>query len=144
VRVVFKDFVEEVQVSPEEHGALPEPLRAVMVRFDEPLLPLFILVDVFDAFFRYLADVLTTHCGLSEARFWQLVARTIHAYEDDHPELQQAYERFDLFRAQFPCFCLNKYRLVYHGYAEVADNALETSPRFSGMLPNPIAAFRRV
>lgn len=139
VRVVFKDLVEEVQVSPRVRAGMPDELRALVYELPEELVPLHILTDVFDAFFRYLGDVLATHTEVTEAAFWGLVAGTIRAYQDDHPELADAFARIDLFRPEFPCYPLNKYRLVYHGYGEAADNVHDLAPRFAGSLPNPIA-----
>ena len=46
-----------------------------------------------------------------------------------------------LFVPTFPRFCLNKYRLVLFGYADVADNVLDLDPKFDGVLENPIAPF---
>jgi siderophore synthetase component len=139
VRVIFKDLVEEVQVSPRVRAGMPEELRGLVYELPEDLVPLHILVDVFDAFFRYLGDVLATCTEVTEAAFWGMVARTIRAYQADHPELADSFARIDLFRPEFPCYPLNKYRLVYHGYGEAADNVHDLAPRFAGDLPNPIA-----
>jgi siderophore synthetase component len=142
VRVIFKDLVEEVQVSPRVRAGMPDDLRDLVYELGEELVPLHILTDVFDAFFRYLGDVLATHTSVTEAAFWGMVARTIRTYQADHPELADAFARIDLFRAGFPCYPLNKYRLVYHGYGEAADNVHDLTPRFAGELPNPIARAR--
>lgn len=142
-RVILKDLVEEVQVSRRHWHQLPDELRGLLYDLDEPLIPLFILTDVFDGFFRYLSDVLATRCGLPEARFWRLVAQVVHDYQDEHPDLASGFARYDLFCDQFPRYCLNKYRLVYHGYAEVADNVHDLSPRFAGTLRNPLSEHRR-
>jgi siderophore synthetase component len=141
-RVILKDLVEEVQVSRSHWHELPEQLRGLLYNLDEPLIPLFILTDVFDGFFRYLSDVLATHCGLPEARFWRLVAGVVRDYQDEHPELAAGFARYDLFCDEFPRYCLNKYRLVYHGYAEVAHNVHDLSPKFAGTLRNPLSEYR--
>jgi siderophore synthetase component len=141
-RVILKDLVEEVQVSRRHWHELPAELRGLLYDLDEQLIPLFILTDVFDGFFRYLSDVLATHCGLPEARFWRLVAGVVQDYQDEHPELAARFERYDLFCDEFPRYTLNKYRLVYHGYAEVALNVHDLSPRFAGTLRNPLSAYR--
>jgi siderophore synthetase component len=141
-RVILKDLVEEVQVSRRHWHELPDELRGLLYNLDEPLIPLFILTDVFDGFFRYLSDVLATHCGLPEARFWRQVAQVVRDYQDEHPDLAAGFERYDLFCDEFPRYCLNKYRLVYHGYAEVADNVHDLSPKFAGTLRNPLSEHR--
>jgi siderophore synthetase component len=141
-RVVFKDLVEEVQVSRRQWRALPEDFRGLLYDLDEPLIPLFILTDVFDGFFRYLSDVLATHAALPQDRFWGLVAGVVRDYQEQHPELAAEFARYDLFCDEFPRYCLNKYRLVYHGYAEVARNVHDLSPKFAGTLRNPLSAHR--
>ncbi len=140
-RIVLKDFVEEVQVSQTVRRELTSEFRAVLGDFEEELIPLFVLTDVFDGFFRYLADLLVTHAAWPEERFWQLVASVVRDYQSRFPELLAQYRRFDLFCAEFPRFCLNKYRLVYHGYADANASSWESNLRFSGTLPNPIAPF---
>jgi siderophore synthetase component len=142
VRVVLKDLVEEVQVSPRVRRTLAPELADLFYELDEALIPLFVLTDVFDGFFRYLADVLATHGGLAEATFWRLVARTVRRYEAQHPTLAASFARFDLWVPEFPRFCLNKYRLVLFGYADTAHNVVDTDPKFAGTLVNPIAALR--
>src|SRR5690606_35194891 len=47
VRVVFKDLVEEVQVSPRVRAGMPDELRALVYELPEELVPLHILTDVF-------------------------------------------------------------------------------------------------
>lgn len=89
-RVVLKDLVEEVQVSRRHWHELPAELRGLLYNLDEQLIPLFILTDVFDGFFRYLSDVLATHCGLPEDRFWRLVTGVVQDYQDDHPKLARS------------------------------------------------------
>jgi siderophore synthetase component len=54
-------------------------LRELLYDIDDALVPLFILTDVLDGFFRYLADVLETHCGFAEEDFWQLSKRALLA-----------------------------------------------------------------
>lgn len=141
-RVVIKDLVEEVQVSRRVRAGLSDELRGLVYDLDDSLVPLHILTDVFDGFFRYLGDVLATHCGFAESRFWRLVGDTVRGYQEAHPELAGAFARIDLFCAEFPCYPLNKYRLVHHGYAEAADNVHDLTPRFAGMLRNPLAVWR--
>jgi siderophore synthetase component len=141
-RVVIKDLVEEVQVSRRVRAGLSDELQGLVYDLDDSLVPLHILTDVFDGFFRYLGDLVATHCGMAETAFWRLVADTVRGYQDQHPELAESFQRIDLFCAQFPCYPLNKYRLVYHGYAEAADNVHDLTPRFAGTLDNPLAALR--
>jgi siderophore synthetase component len=137
-RVVLKDLVEEIQVSRQVRAGLPEDLASLFYELEDAWVPLFVLTDVCDGFFRYLADVLVSHAGYAEDHFWRQVSGTIRAYQAEHPELAEKFQRWNLFPAEFPRFCLNKYRLVLFGYADTAHNVLDTSPKFSGTLPNPL------
>ena len=141
-RVVIKDLVEEVQVSRRVRAGLSDELRGLVYDLDDQLVPLHLLTDVFDGFFRYLGDVVATYGGVAESTFWRLVADTVRRYQAAHPELADAFARIDLFCPEFPCYPLNKYRMVYHGYAEAADNVHDLAPRFAGMLRNPLAVMR--
>ncbi|APR84278.1 Siderophore synthetase component, ligase [Minicystis rosea] len=142
-RIVLKDFVEEIQFSKAVRAALAEDLRPIFYEIDDHLIPLFILTDVFDGFFRYLSDILQTHLAFAEDRFWEIVAETVYAYQDEFPDLRAEFDEHDLFVPEFPRFCINKYRLVYFGYEETANNTLDTDPKFTGTLDNPIAPYRR-
>src|SRR5690606_5637513 len=100
-RVILKDLVEEVQVSRRSWPDIPEDFKALFYHLDEVYIPLFILTDVLDGFFRYLSDVMATCCGFPEDSFWRAVADVVQGYQDDHPELGAEFERVDLFCAEF-------------------------------------------
>ncbi len=137
VRMIIKDFVDDIVLNPGAIAKLPADLADKMIRSsNQSNLPLFILLGVFDAFFRYLSNVLHTYAGYEEKDFWERVAHTIMEYQQEHPDLQAQFDQFDLFAPEFPRFYINSQRL-FHGYEEAAGFAI---PKKGGVLQNPLAA----
>lgn len=97
-------------------------------------IPLVILIGVFDAFFRYLSDVLQTTANYPEDSFWQCVYHIIIEYQSEHPELKDKFKKYDLFAPHFKRLVINSKRL-YDGYEETSDYPYLQK---SGLLPNPI------
>ncbi len=141
VRMVLKDFVEEVQLMPEAYHSTKEEIRKVLYEIPEEDVTLFIFTDIFDGFFRYFSSVLSIYLQYDEQLFWKQVADLINEYQDEFPELETIYEKYDLFATDFRRFCLNRFRLVTAGYQESAD--APAVPPFAGTLENPIARFKK-
>ncbi|MBB6501701.1 IucA/IucC family protein [Pedobacter cryoconitis] len=135
-RMIIKDFVDDIVLTRDAREKLPADLADGMIQSsNKDDVPLFILLGVFDAFFRYLSDVFHTHLGYHEDDFWQQVNDIVMDYQREHPELQQKFERFDLFVSEFARFYINSLRL-FKGYEEGTDFAI---PKKGGVLANPIA-----
>lgn len=142
VRIFIKDIAEDVGVlNPEQ--PLPEQVRRIGLTVPEEVMTLVIFTDVFDCVFRFLGPLLVEHTGLSESRFWWLVAECIERYRVSMPELERRFERYDLFAPTFLRNCLNRLQLK-NNRVMVDLNAPEPvdSLQFVGMLDNPIAEFR--
>ncbi len=88
-----------------------------------------------DAFFFInlgeLALFLEAQYGLTEARFWQLAADVIHAYQQQFPALQDRFDTFDLFSATIEVEQLTKRRLFAEGGVRVH------------AVPNPLWHYRK-
>ncbi|WP_158795778.1 IucA/IucC family siderophore biosynthesis protein [Pedobacter sp. L105] len=135
-RIIIKDFVEEIVLTEESKAKLPEDLVNVLREIDDELAPLFILSGIFDAVFRYLSNIFHSYAGLDETVFWKSVADTILAFQTENPELSSKYEKFDLFVPEFTRVCINRVRLLTHGYSESTDVPV---PEMIGTLINPVA-----
>lgn len=135
-RIIIKDFVEEIVLTEESKASLPEDLINVLREIDDDLAPLFILSGIFDAVFRYLSNVFHTYVGVEEQEFWKCVANTILEFQQENPELAAKYDRFDLFVPEFTRVCINRVRLLTHGYSESTDVPV---PELVGTLVNPVA-----
>jgi siderophore synthetase component len=96
--------------------------------------PLVILIAVFDAFFRYLSDILITTAHYSEVSFWNCVYEIITEYQEEHPELQDMFEKYDLLIPEFKRLIFNSRRL-FNGYEETSGFP---HMKKSGFIPNPL------
>lgn len=135
-RIIIKDFVEEIVLTEESKAKLPEDLVNVLREIDDELAPLFILSGIFDAVFRYLSNVFHSYAGLNEEEFWKNVANTILEFQEENPELADKFMKFDLFVPEFARVCINRVRLLTHGYSESTD---VPTPEVIGTLVNPVA-----
>lgn len=135
-RIIIKDFVEEIVLTEESKAKLPADLIDVLREIDDELAPLFILSGIFDAVFRYLSNIFHTYTGFEEHNFWKCVANTILEFQQENPKLALKYERFDLFVPEFTRVCINRVRLLTHGYSESTDVPV---PELVGTLINPVA-----
>lgn len=137
VRVLMKDIGEEAAIL-DPDAELPDGVERLAVSVPEELKILSIFTDVFDGFFRYLAQILDEQAGLPEARFWRLVAACIADYQRDWPALADKFARHDLFTPRFARSCLNRLQLGNNrqmlNLADPAGNL-----KFAGTLDNPIA-----
>lgn len=141
VKAIMKDITEEIGVFSYKEE-IPEKGRRICVTVPEELRALSILTDVFDCFFRFVGQILVEHCDYPEDKFWQLVAATIHAYQEDHPEHAEKFEQYDLFAEEFILSCLNRLQLRNNKQmVDLADPA--GSLQLAGMLRNPIAVYKK-
>ena len=137
VRMLMKDIGEEIGV----FGDLPLPEGIDRIRYAIPddQLPLPILTDVFDGFFRHLAAVLDEDGVLPEEEFWAATRACIEDHAADHPELEYAARRYDLLRPNFQHSCLN--RLQLRNTLEMVDLTDQAeSVMHAGQIANPAAA----
>lgn len=142
VKAIMKDITEEIAVfNPDLE--LPEKAKRICVDVPEDLKALSIFIDVFDCFFRFLTQILVEHCDYSDQQFWELVAECISEYQQDHPQLAEKFERYDLFAPEFTLSCLNRLQLANHKQmVDLADPA--GSLQLAGTLQNPVAAYKPV
>jgi siderophore synthetase component len=134
-RIIIKDFVEEIVLTEESKAKLPDDLTDVLREIDDELAPLFILSGIFDAVFRYLSNIFHSYVGLDEKLFWRQVAEVILDFQQENPELSPKFEKFDLFVPEFIRVCINRVRLLTHGYSESTDVPV---PEPVGTLINPV------
>ncbi|ASK29217.1 IucA/IucC family protein [Chryseobacterium sp. T16E-39] len=135
-RIVIKDFVDDIVLTAEARENLPDHLADGLIQSsNKENVPLSILLGVFDAFFRYLSNVLHTHSNFNEEAFWTLVHDCVENYKQQNTHLQERYEKYDLYVPTFKRFYINSLRLKNNGYSE---NKAFAIPRKDGALPNPL------
>ncbi|WP_162924169.1 IucA/IucC family C-terminal-domain containing protein [Shewanella algidipiscicola] len=141
VKILMKDIGEEVAVL---NGAkpLPEDVKRLAVSLEEEMKLNYILLDIFDCIFRYLAPLLDEQTSVSESQFWELVADNVRDYQAQHPHLAAKFVQYDLFKDSFVRTCLNRIQLNNNQQMiDLADR--EKNLRFAGGIDNPLAAFRQ-
>ena len=141
VKILMKDIGEEVAVL---NGSepLPQEVQRLAVELEEEMKLNYILLDIFDCIFRYLAPILDKQTEVSEALFWELVADNVRDYQAQHPHLADKFAQYDLFKDSFVRTCLNRIQLNNNQQMiDLADR--EKNLRFAGGLDNPLAAFRQ-
>ncbi len=139
VSILMKDITEEVIVFNEEMY-LPEHADRLFTKTSDKMKILSIFTDIFDCIFRFLGQILETHCDFSEDKFWELVAKSILEYQEKHPEYSDKYERYNLFVSEFDRCCLNKLQLSNTKQMLNLADPIE-SLKLSGVLENPIAKY---
>ncbi|UZO80636.1 GNAT family N-acetyltransferase [Aquimarina sp. ERC-38] len=139
-QILLKDITEEACIlSPEVE--LPEHLKRMYAPVPEDVKLLSIFTDIFDGFFRFMSHILVEHAGYREELFWEAVAISIQQYQERFPQLQEKFERYDLFAADFQLSCLNRLQLNNHKQMIDLDDPVALL-QFAGRLTNPIAAFK--
>ncbi|SEB44372.1 Siderophore synthetase component [Tenacibaculum sp. MAR_2009_124] len=139
VSALLKDITEEaVILSPDVE--LPEDLKRMYAPVPEDVKLLSIFTDVFDGFFRYLTPILEEHANFPENKFWQLVALNIKEYQQQHPELIDKFNKYDLFADTFKLSCLNRLQLNNHKQMIDLDDPVALL-QFAGEIANPIAVY---
>ncbi|MDQ0064719.1 IucA/IucC family protein [Chryseobacterium lathyri] len=135
-RIVIKDFVDDIVLTTEAREKLPDHLADGLIQSsNKENVPLSILLGVFDAFFRYLSNVLHTYSNFEEETFWTIVHDCIENYKKHNPHLNERYEKYDLYVPTFKRFYINSLRLKNNGYSE---NKAFAIPKKDGALPNPL------
>lgn len=135
-RIVIKDFVDDIVLTAEAREKLPDHLADGLIQSsNKENVPLSILLGVFDAFFRYLSNILHTYSNFQEETFWTLVHSCIENYKNHNPHLNERYEKYDLYVPAFKRFYINSLRLKNQGYSE---NKAFAIPKKDGALPNPL------
>ncbi|WP_305975800.1 GNAT family N-acetyltransferase, partial [Pseudoalteromonas tunicata] len=140
VRAIMKDIAEEVALL-DKDAVLAQSIDRIRVDMKDDLKILYILTDVFDCFFRFMANILDQQAGYSQQQFWRQVAQSILLYQHTHPELQAKFEQYNLFADEFALSCLNRLQLSNNKQMiDLADPAKNL--KLEGMLKNPIASFK--
>ena len=136
-RALFKDIAEEIAVlSADTH--LPAAVERIRADVPEDMKLLSLFTDVFDCFFRFLADTLETSGILPEATFWATVADCVRDYQRSVPGLADRFARYDIGTERFALSCLNRLQLRNNRQmVDLQDPA--GALQIVGTLENPLA-----
>lgn len=139
VGILMKDITEEVIVF-NQNLCFNEHTKRLFVEAEDHMKVLTIFTDVFDSFFRFLIPILDKALSFKEDHFWRLVAECIKAYQLDHPQFQDKFVKYDLFKPAFERCCLNRLQLrKTTQMLNLADPV--QSLIIEGKIVNPLARF---
>lgn len=139
VTILMKDIGEEIAIL-NGSASLPKNVAQLAVSLDENMKLNYILLDIFDCIFRFIAPLLDRHTSVSEHTFWALVADKVRAYQTSHPQFADKYHRYDLFQSTFVRTCLNRIQLNNNQQMiDIEDR--EQNLRFAGDIDNPLHRF---
>lgn len=138
---IMKDIGEEIAVLNKDIP-MPDNVKQIYMNVAEELRILSIFTQAFDCYFRFLQQILVEHAGFPEEQFWQLAAACIANYQQLHPELQDKFDRIDLFAPEIVKTCLN--RLQIRNNRKMVDHMYNPfkSQQFAGTLKNPMTVFK--
>lgn len=140
VHVLMKGIGEEIAILNGDIR-LPDAIKFLHVTVKDDMKINYILLDIFDCFFRYLTPLLQKDLSLNEHQFWRLVADCIHTYQAQHPAMAKKFKKFDLFKADFVRTCLNRLQMANNQQMIDLDDR-EKNLKFAGTLVNPIHVFK--
>lgn len=141
VKALMKDITEEIAIF-DKNTVLPEKAKRLYVEANYEIQALAILTDVFDCFFRFLSDILTSN-AYAEEILWKEVAKCVKHYQNSQPQLQERFEKIDLFAPEFKKCCLNRLQLANTKHMLNLADPVE-SLQFNGVLKNPIAQYKNI
>ena len=137
----MKDIGEEVAVL-NGTSPLPDDVKRLAVSLEEEMKLNYILLDIFDCIFRYLAPLLDEQTSVSESQFWELVADNVRDYQTQHPHFGRQFANTICLKDSFVRTCLNRIQLNNNQQMiDLADR--EKNLRFAGGIDNPLAAFSK-
>ncbi|PAV25351.1 IucA/IucC family protein [Tamilnaduibacter salinus] len=136
-RVTIKDFHGDLrcvdQPIPEAAG-MPTSLLDSLKRLPPEYLVHDLITGHFVTTLRFISPLLEDDLGFHERHFYGLLAERIRAYQADHPELADRFDRFPLLRPTLERVCINRVRFRI-GYEDHAERPL---PELGEPLSNPL------
>jgi siderophore synthetase component len=139
VRVLVKDFAEDVNLLPGRHyPGLSARADAVLVRWPAEELAHSVISAVLAGHFRFLAGIVEDHLALPEPEFWGLVRAALLRWRALHPDLADEFDALGLLAPDVERVALNREHLTGSGFHDRADR--DAAPDVAhGRVPNPVA-----
>ncbi|MBV6693896.1 aerobactin synthase IucC [Serratia quinivorans] len=135
-RVLLKDFQGDMRLVDKdfpEAATLPTVVKDVTVRLSADYLIHDLQTGHFVTVLRFISPLMQA-CGVSEARFYQLLAQVLEGYMARHPEMAERFALFDLFKPQIIRVVLNPVKLTY----SEQDGGSRMLPNYLQDLDNPL------
>jgi len=101
-RILLKDFQGDMRLVDEDFpqtASLPEQVKSVTARLSADYIIHDLQTGNFVTVLRFISR-LTLRSGVSETRFYQILAEVLRRYMAAHPDLAERFAKFDLFKPQ--------------------------------------------
>ena len=125
MRLVDEDFPQA--------ESLPQQVKAVTARLSAEYIIHDLQTGNFVTVLRFISR-LTQQSGVSETRFYQILAQVLRRYMAAHPELAERFAKFDLFKPQIIRVILNPVKLTFSEH----DGGSRMLPNYVCDLDNPL------
>lgn len=135
-RVLLKDFQGDMRLVDQdfpEAASLPNVVKDVTVRLSADYLIHDLQTGHFVTVLRFISPLMQA-CGISETRFYQLLAQVLNSYMAQHPDMAERFALFDLFKPQIIRVVLNPVKLTY----SEQDGGSRMLPNYLQDLDNPL------
>lgn len=135
-RVLLKDFQGDMRLVDQnfpEAASLPKVVKEVTMRLPADYLIHDLQTGHFVTVLRFISPLMQC-CGVSETRFYQLLAQVLQRYMAQHPEMAQRFALFNLFKPQMIRVVLNPVKLTY----SEQDGGSRMLPNYLQDLDNPL------
>ncbi len=135
-RILLKDFQGDMRLVDKdfpEADSLPQQVKDVTVRLSADYLIHDLQTGHFVTVLRFISR-LTEQCGVSEIRFYQLLADVLQRYMAEHPQIAERFALFDLFKPQIIRVVLNPVKLTF----SENDGGSRLLPNYLTDLDNPL------
>lgn len=135
-RIFLKDFQGDmrlVDLDFPQISSLPAGVKEVTARLSADYLIHDLQTGHFVTVLRFISPLLASG-GVSEMRFYQLLAQVLQHYMAQHPQLADRFALFDLFKPQILRVVLNPVRLTW----SEQDRGQRMLPQYRQDLDNPL------
>ncbi|AWC85838.1 aerobactin synthase IucC [Enterobacter ludwigii] len=135
-RILLKDFQGDMRLVDEDFpqaASLPEQVKSVTARLSADYIIHDLQTGNFVTVLRFISR-LTLRSGVSETRFYQILAEVLRRYMAAHPDLAERFAKFDLFKQQIIRVILNPVKLTFSEH----DGGSRMLPNYVTDLDNPL------
>ncbi|WP_455818233.1 aerobactin synthase IucC [Pseudomonas cerasi] len=135
-RILLKDFQGDMRLVDQdfpEAARLPAAVKDVTARLSADYLIHDLQTGHFVTVLRFISR-LTLQSGISETRFYQLLADVLQRYMAKHPDMADRFTLFDLFKPQIIRVVLNPVKLTFSEH----DGGSRMLPNYLTDLDNPL------
>ncbi len=135
-RILLKDFQGDMRLVDEDFpqaASLPEQVKSVTARLSADYIIHDLQTGNFVTVLRFISR-LTLQSGVSETRFYQILAEVLRRYMAAHPDLAERFAKFDLLKPQIIRVILNPVKLTFSEH----DGGSRMLPNYVTDLDNPL------